>query len=167
MTYQSHSSIINAWNPTSFSFALETTHSDKAHFINTKIALQYASTDLLRKTSTFRKYTVHKVCPQNTFMHFPHPRSLLVRRVSARWEGQLLAWRPARVCRWLQREWEVVVKFGEAFGVWVMLGLTPAPVCLIMPPWKNRALLHTVPQSCTSCPRLSSQSHSPSHPEHF
>lgn len=110
ITYQSHSSIINAQNPTSFSFALEMTHSDKANFINAKIALQYPSTHLLRKTSTFHKYTVHKVCPRNTFTHFPHQRSLLVPRVSVFWEGQSLSWRPARVCRWLQTQRQVVVK---------------------------------------------------------
>lgn len=46
----------------------------------------------------------------------------------------------------------------EAFGVWVVLGLTPASVGLILPPWKIRALPHAVPhQSCTSCPCSSSQ----------
>lgn len=112
MTYQSHGNVKNAQNPISFFFfALETTRSDKAHFINTTIALQYPYIYILR-TSTFHKHIIHKIRSQNTFMRFPRVRSLLLPEVSVSWEGQLLgnAWRQACVCKWLQTQVELVRK---------------------------------------------------------
>lgn len=68
-------------------------------------------------------------------MHFPHLRSLLAPKVPVSWEGQC----------WARPGDRLVFAGGskpggceEAFGVWVVLGLTPASVGLILPPWKNQ-----------------------------
>lgn len=138
MTYQSHSNNTNTQNPTSFCFALETTHLDKAHFINTTIALQYPSRYILRKTSIFHKYFTHKICSQK-YIHASSPSKIPACTQSAcNLEGQLLGkdWAQAGVCRW---------GCEEAFGFWVVLELSPASVGLILSPRKTGL-------SCTLCP---------------
>lgn len=75
---------------------------------------------------------------------FPHLRSLLVPKVS-----KLGRARPG---------FRLVFAGGSRPRSRCWGGVGVAAVGLILPPWKNRALLHTVPhQSCTSCPSISSQ----------
>lgn len=145
LNYQSCSNIIN---PRSFCLDLETAHSDKACFINTKIALQYPYIYIhthiyiymKRKTSTFHKYIIHKICSQNTFMHFPISDPCLYPKCLS-WEGQGLE---TGSCL------QVAPNPGEGVGVKSCLSGAN-----LASPEKPGSPAHY--QSCTSCPSTSSQ----------